>query len=117
MSDEIIDREILQGIRDIAGDQADELLQELIQNYLEDAPESLRRIKEAIVQRDATQLEESAHALRSISLNLGATKFAQICQSLEFMGRAGHMDDANELLNRLVIAFEDIKSVLKQDFL
>lgn len=117
MSDEIIDREILQGIRDIAGDQADALLQELIQNYLDDAPQSLRQIKEAIVQCDATQLEESAHALRSISLNLGATKFAKICQSLEFMGRAGHTNGANDLLNQLVIAFEEINSILRRDFL
>jgi HPt (histidine-containing phosphotransfer) domain-containing protein len=117
MSDEIIDRAILQGLRDIAGDQADELLQELIQNYLEDAPQFLHQIKEAIGQRDATQLEESAHALRSISLNLGAAKFAKICQSLEFMGRAGHMDDANHLLNQLIIAFEETKSVLQRDFL
>ncbi|HEY9621802.1 MAG TPA: Hpt domain-containing protein [Crinalium sp.] len=114
---DIIDREILQNIRDIAGDQADELLEELIQNYLEDAPQSLQRIREALSADDAAKLEAAAHALRSISLNLGAASLADVCQSLEFIGRAGNTDGADPLVIQAESIYEQVKEILRQDYL
>lgn len=55
----------------------------VIEDYLKDTTQLHRDIKAAFEARDAELLRASAHALRSASVNLGATEVAKLSDDLE----------------------------------
>ena len=87
-----IDAQRLQVLKDMAGEHAAEVLAEVIDCYLEDAPQKLHAINDAVVQKDAVALENSAHALKSMSFTVGAIPLAQMCEALEALGRVASTD-------------------------
>lgn len=83
LSQPLLDRELINSIRDMAGSEPDDLLSELVANYREDATHCLSLLHQAIQQQDGQQIRHQAHALRSMSLNLGALSLGALCQDLE----------------------------------
>lgn len=79
----LLDREMINSIRAMAGEEADSLLAELIANYQEDAARCLQQLHQAIQHQEGSQIRHQAHALRSMSLNLGALSLGNLCQELE----------------------------------
>ena len=53
-----------------------------------------------------------AHALRSLSLNLGAARMASLCRNLEESARAGQKDSAAKLLRELEQSFAQTREQL-----
>jgi len=79
----LLDREMINSIRAMAGEEADSLLAELIANYQEDAARCLQQLHQAIQDQEGSQIRHQAHALRSMSLNLGVLSLGNLCQELE----------------------------------
>src|SRR5437867_1846282 len=88
--------DILQQIGDDDG-----VLAEIIAIYLGEAPARIDGIRKAIAERDARHLAGEAHALRSSSGNIGATRVVDLCTQLEAIGKAGGVDGAAEILLQL----------------
>ncbi|MGL4377569.1 MAG: ATP-binding protein, partial [Microcoleaceae cyanobacterium] len=61
----IIDVRVIKSLRDMAGVNADKILTQIVDNYLEDAPQLLQQIREAVVSADSEALRIAAHTLRS----------------------------------------------------
>ncbi|HIK18754.1 MAG TPA: response regulator [Leptolyngbyaceae cyanobacterium M33_DOE_097] len=97
---DVIDREIIAGLREIGGDDAKEMIQELIQVYLEDAPVRLKTIEGAANLNDVRTLKQAAHALRSTSVTVGATQLGKLCEAIE--SRA----DKQDLQSNLLLIFQ-----------
>ncbi len=108
-----IDTQVLENFREIAGDDFEGLLAEVIDSYLEDSPSRLQAISDAIAQDDAKGLQQSAHALKSSSLTVGASLFSQLCAALESIGRAGTTQGASKLLSQLDAEYERVKAALE----
>jgi CheY-like chemotaxis protein len=68
-----IDAKVLQSFRDMVGENGPEIVAEMIDCYLEDAPKLIEAIAAAVTAADATQLRSCAHTLKSSSATLGAT--------------------------------------------
>ncbi|HCF30577.1 MAG TPA: hypothetical protein DEV81_26045 [Cyanobacteria bacterium UBA11049] len=96
-----IDITVLQELKDIAGEDAASFLADIINSYREDAPIRLQAILEAVAQKDAIALHKSAHAFKSLSTTVGAVSVAQICVTLEAMGKAGTNAGASTLVQQL----------------
>jgi len=111
---DVIDQEIIESLCDMAGDDADELLRDLIQVYLENAPERLQSIQEAVERGDAIALQQSAHALRSVSVTLGAIRLGKICEVLELNARAQNLQDASTLAAQIDTEFLNVKCALTE---
>ncbi|MDX2216720.1 MAG: PAS domain S-box protein [Oculatellaceae cyanobacterium bins.114] len=109
----VIDAPVIKELHQMMGEDAATLIDQLMQNFLDDAPELLENIKQAVTQQDATQLKTSAHALRSMSLNLGMVNLATTCQSLELMAKMNHLIDLEEALSNVEIAYEQVILALK----
>jgi HPt (histidine-containing phosphotransfer) domain-containing protein len=77
---------------------------------LDSAPLRIAQIGEAI--NDPSGLAFHAHALKSMSLNLGAKRIVELSQKLEELGRAGTVRDAGILLKDLEGAFNQTKAQL-----
>ncbi|NJR64860.1 MAG: response regulator [Leptolyngbyaceae cyanobacterium CRU_2_3] len=82
-----LDLEVLDGLRSLMMDDEDDLLTQVIESYLEDAPKRLQAIHQAIGQNDANTIRKSAHALRSLSATVGAAAFAHQCEILETLAQ------------------------------
>ena len=74
------------------GDQ--ELLQELIEVFLEDAPQRIAAVRSALAARDAELLYKAVHTLKGSAGNFGAPEVVGHALQLEAHARAGDIDSA-----------------------
>ena len=86
------------------------MLQELVDLFLEAAPQRIAQISQAI--NDGPMLAFHAHALKSMGLNLGVKRIVELSQKLEDLGRARNMHAAPALLQELEAAFTQTKTQL-----
>ena len=78
-----IDTAVLDSLREIQGE---ELVERVTALYAEHAPKSYERLEAAIKTGRSDEQSASAHALKSLSLNVGATRVAEICEAIEAAG-------------------------------
>lgn len=90
---------------DLAGGDA-EFVDELIDTYLEDAPDQLVAMETAASAGALDDLVRPAHTLKSSSANMGATALADLCRSLEADARAGSVDDPVERVEAIATALD-----------
>ena len=106
-----IDAETFQALKDMIGDD-EEILAEFIDNYLEDAPQRLLAIHHAIDNKDAAELRSFAHALKSLSVTIGAMSLAQLCEELEAIGDAGDTVGASTLASQIETEYQRVEVAL-----
>jgi len=108
-----IDEQVFESLREeVAGGDC-EFVAEAIESYLEEAPPRIEAIARAVAAQDAVALRNSAHALKSLSLTMGANALAQLCGELEAMGRVGTTASTRELVEQLEPEYNRVVSVLK----
>jgi signal transduction histidine kinase/HPt (histidine-containing phosphotransfer) domain-containing protein len=107
---ELFDRAILDELRAMPSANGTTMLQELVQIFLRNAPERIELIDQG--QRDPPKLTFHAHALKSMSLNLGAKRLIEISNQLEELGRAGKVEAAPALVRNLKTAFAETQKEL-----
>ncbi|MFH2005538.1 MAG: ATP-binding protein [bacterium] len=90
-----------------------DLVRELIQIYLEDAPDLLRGVQQAVEATDATAVQRAAHGLKGCCANLGIERLAELSFTLERAGQAAVLDDVAEMLHELESEFDRVKSYLE----
>ncbi|MDF5707501.1 MAG: PAS domain S-box protein [Nostoc sp. S4] len=107
-----LNAEIFADLKNSIGDEA-EILAQFIDCYLEDAPQRLLAINDAIDKQDALELCSVAHSLRSLSLTMGAIPFAQICQELETIAKSGTTVSASTLVSKLKTEYQRVVVALQ----
>ena len=110
-----LDTKALQALRDMAGVAAKEVLVEVIDSYLEDAPKLVQAIAKAVAHQDAKALYHAAHTLKSTSATLGATHLSQLCRNLETIGRTGTIVDAVEIVSQVEAEYETVQAALQTE--
>ena len=110
----VLDSQVLEALREIAGDDFDGLLAEVLDSYLEDAPPRIADIQTAIAVDDPKALQQSAHAFKSSSLTIGATSLSQLCATLEALGRQGTTEGAIRLFAQLDAEYNLVKVALER---
>ena len=91
----------LKYLRELAGPETPEFMDELLATYLRDVPARMEAIRKAAGSRDAKALRQAAHALKGSSGNVGAQRLRKLCLLLEQLGANGTLDGAAELLSAL----------------
>jgi signal transduction histidine kinase/HPt (histidine-containing phosphotransfer) domain-containing protein len=109
-ADNLLDQAVLLELRNTPPSEGVGALQELVDLFLEGTPQRLAQIRQAI--NDGPMLAFHAHALRSMSLNLGAKRLVELSQKLEDLGRARNVHSAPALLQELETAFAQTKTQL-----
>jgi HPt (histidine-containing phosphotransfer) domain-containing protein len=105
----ILDPGVMQTLQEMAGDE----LSEVINCYLQEAPELLESMHDAVKQNDARLLYHKAHSLKSSSQALGVLKLAQLCQQLEALGRAGTIGKAEQLVLQAITEYQQVKQAIE----
>ncbi|MEM7081969.1 MAG: response regulator [Pseudomonadota bacterium] len=85
--DAAIDRSTLKRLQQLQQPGAPDLLRKILNLYLSSSSVIKEKLSSAIESENAVIVRETAHALKSSSMNIGATQLASFCKRLEVMGR------------------------------
>ena len=110
----VIDESVLDNYRRIQQPGKPDIIKRLVDIYLGNSPDILRKIAEAARQGDMDRLWQSAHSLKSSSANIGATNFAALCEMVEEMGRKKQGDNLQELLGMLEKEYQRVSRELER---
>jgi HPt (histidine-containing phosphotransfer) domain-containing protein len=90
-----------------------ELLREVIGLFLDDYPQSLDMIRDAVARGDQSSLERHAHSLKGSVSTFGAQEAFDAALALEKQGRSGDLAQAQEGLYRLEHALATLRPELE----
>jgi CheY-like chemotaxis protein/HPt (histidine-containing phosphotransfer) domain-containing protein len=106
-ADNLLDLATITELRNMPPSNGVGMLQELVDLFLEAAPQRIAQIGQSI--NDGPMLAFHAHALKSMGLNLGVKRIVELSQKLEELGRARNVHGAPALLQELEAAFTETK--------
>ncbi len=95
-----------------------QLVQRVLQTYVESADGYLHQLQQAMVNDDSEGLYRFAHTLKSSSANIGAEGLSEILKQLEAHGKAKQLMDARLLQENLLRCYQrvivEVKKILEQ---
>jgi HPt (histidine-containing phosphotransfer) domain-containing protein len=106
-----LDQSALDNIRALTSS----VLARVINIYLKDSPDQLSALQDAIQVADAENMAKIAHRFKSGSANLGASKLADMCRTMESMGRENTTHGAEALLEQMNAEYKRVEAALKQE--
>ena len=107
----LLDSTVLAELREMPPTDGVSMLHELINLFLDSAPKRIKQIQDSV--HDPANLAFHAHALKSMSLNMGAQKIVQLTKHIEEMGRAGNTDQLPQIIAELQNTFILTRSELE----
>ena len=119
MTDEIgelaprLAEERLAMLRDLGVRTGQNLLAEILTNYLNETPLKLERLRQALAGQDAQAVVFSAHSLKGISAQLGVERVAGIAARIETIGRSGSLEGCASLVEALEGEWELVRPLLE----
>jgi HPt (histidine-containing phosphotransfer) domain-containing protein len=84
----------------------------VIAAYVDDTPQHLDTLRQAIAGLDASRLRKAAHSLKSSSANVGAETLAQMCKEMEHLGRTETTEGASGILTDMELEFQAVRHSL-----
>ena len=104
------DRDVL--LERLLGDE--EMLEEIVAGFLEDAPVQLSSLSEALATGDASSAEMSAHAVKGAAAGIGAERVRSAAFAVEKAARNGAMDEAASFIGVLELEFGRLKRFVEE---
>ncbi len=98
-------------IKDMMGDTFNGIITLCLQNF----PEQLNDIENAIENRNAESLFHSSHKLKSACGSIGAYGLAEKAEAIELIGREGSTDVTEQTFNEFRDAMEQVLSILSTE--
>ena len=96
-----LDATVLDQLRALQSPSNPHLLSNLIEAYRDTSTGLMEDLRDAVEKGIADAIGQAAHALKSSSRNLGAKTLAFECEALEKSARAGEIDGAKALCDRI----------------
>lgn len=90
----VLDRAAL--VRRLMGDE--ELAATIITGFLDDIPDQMVALSQAVERRDALAVRQLAHSLKGAAATVGALDLSEASARLEASGRVQNLSDAGALL-------------------
>ena len=91
-----------------------EFFKEMLQEFLNYAPEQLQILDEAINKGDVKAVEREAHSLKGAAGNLGAKDIANLSLKLELSGRTGDLAGTKEMIGNLKTEFKHLEKYINK---
>ena len=112
---DVLDRSVLDGLRDLREPGQPDPLAELIELFLKDARPRLDKMREAAEAGDWAKLAASAHTLKGSASNLGARRLSSLNATLEKQARANDSSQAPATLAEVQSEFDSVEQVLREE--
>ncbi|HEY9806049.1 MAG TPA: response regulator, partial [Candidatus Obscuribacterales bacterium] len=105
----------LQNLCSSIDSDCNEVLNVLVNCYLEESPKTLQAMSFAFAQADYQALNRAAHTLKGSSANLSATLLAQLCERLERMTSCDELHpETLSLFAQIEVEYERVKRTFQQ---
>jgi HPt (histidine-containing phosphotransfer) domain-containing protein len=104
-----IDMNIFNTLKESTGE---DFIGELIDAFLNDAPNLLAQMRSALDARDADAFRRATHSMKSNAATFGAMELSTLAKELEMMGRENNLEIGNRL-EVMIESFHQIESQLK----
>ncbi len=88
-------------------------LVELIDAFLEEAPQLLDELDRSVQGRDAAGVRRVAHSLKSNGADFGATAFSTLCKELEMVGKSGVLNGVASLVTQVDAEYGRVEVALE----
>ncbi|MFH1279046.1 MAG: Hpt domain-containing protein [Candidatus Eisenbacteria bacterium] len=95
-------------------DNDEELVDEIVDLYLDDATGRIGDLQEAIRAGDAVRLQRDGHSLKGASANAGAEMIREVATQIEQAGRSGDLDRAAALVSKAGEALDVFRRVVAE---
>ena len=105
----VINKASFEELKQISGG---DFINELIDAFLDDAPNMLSQLDTALVARDVESFRRNAHSLKSNATTFGALELAGLARELELMARENNLEVGNRL-QHLKAAFQTVAEELE----
>jgi two-component system sensor histidine kinase/response regulator len=99
-------------LSDLAPGEPD-VVAELIDQFLDDAPTRVHVVRTAVTQRDAAGLRQAAHLFKGEAGSIGARELEAACARLEAMGASGNLASGLQALRGFEAAYEATREALQ----
>lgn len=108
----LVDKEVLDMLHEAIGSS----LNEIMQLYLTDVPETLQQMQSALEKHDVTSIHRLAHSLKASSANLGAMQTSALAQKLENEISTNETDPVkiNTRILELIKSFDQTRTILQE---
>jgi PAS domain S-box-containing protein len=108
-----VDPDALSAFARELGDGAAGVVAEIVETYLQDTPELIRQMREAVRTGDAGVLDRAAHTLKSSSATVGAMTLSSRCRAIEEQARSGRVSDMGDAVRAVEGEFERVRGELE----
>ena len=112
---EALDETVLAALAEAQEEGEPDLIVELIDLYLDDAPQWTAAIRAAITEPDAIALKRAAHTLKGSSGSMGVRQVAEVCRLMEQMECGALVATGEVLLELLDREFERARAALMSE--
>tara|TARA_R110002049_G_scaffold114812_17_gene266202 strand:- start:4410 stop:8909 length:4500 start_codon:yes stop_codon:yes gene_type:complete len=104
---DVLDLTAIENIREIERQTGKPLLPAIFEGYVAQMEEKLRDIESDLNSENSTSVYRTAHAIKSMSANIGAEKVRTISAQIEKQGRANDLSGLSDTLETLTIAYQE----------
>lgn len=111
-SETVVDMMVLTSFEEVQVEDEPDLIVELIDLYLDDAPRQMALMQKAVAETDEKTLKRGAHSLKGSNANLGIRRMAALCAELERADCGDSFQTAKLLLAKMEREFERVRQVL-----
>lgn len=92
-----------------------EILEVVARTVLDEAPDALRQLQQAVANQDIANIQLLAHRIKGTAKNLAARDLADKALALEMAARQQQTDHAQAMLKEIETALERLKQFLSQE--
>lgn len=89
-----IDQATFDELKQMSGE---DFINELIDAFLDDAPNMIANIQQALARKDMESFRRNAHSLKSNANTFGATELGALAKELEMMAKENNLEVGNRL--------------------
>jgi len=110
----VINDSALRNIREVEAQTGRPLLPKLFEGYEEQFDEKFAALEADIAAKDSTAAYKTAHAIKSMSANIGAEKVRHIAARMELLGKEDNTQAVSEMLSDLASARDEFGTEMKK---
>ncbi|MEQ1517132.1 MAG: response regulator [Usitatibacteraceae bacterium] len=110
-----IDRQALLQLRELENAEDPNLLNRVLQLYLDESPNLIEKLKQSVARNDAKEIELTAHALKSSSANVGATALSGLCSEIHTAARSADLERAAQVFSQIEVGYGQVQAALKAE--
>ncbi len=113
MADLLLDVSVFAQFYDLWGEEAGDVIRELIEMFLKNTPGMIEEMGRALEAGNAKELRRLAHTLKSNAGTLGAMRLSSACRQLEALADAGNLDEARQVYERVRSEYASAEEALR----